>query len=137
MKDKINRLKKMASTHRFRQTIHADKILQQLKDYIDDIHEDNNRLREIIEEFNQDAELSKKGDKIKELQNELYKKIGYLPNEDEEKEMKASMNAHMKSKHEGVGSYYSYIVTPTGLGSALDVRCNHCNEIIYKTDDIS
>lgn len=59
--------------------------------------------------------------------------LSLSPNEDRDiKEFKlkhcSCRNRH-RSSHQ-----YSYIVTPTGIGYALEIKCNRCGEIKDVTD---
>lgn len=130
----LEKIKKRASL--FKQPVDIDKVLKDLQLYINDMQEDNAKLQGIIKEFNKDDELAKKDAEIEELKSELRDMIGYLLNSEEDEEMKAAMKAHTDSTHPGARWDCSYIVTPTGLGSVLEVRCNHCGDIIYQTDNI-
>lgn len=59
--------------------------------------------------------------------------ISLTPNEDKDvKEFKLK-HCSCKSKHPKSG-YYSYILTPTGIGYVLEIKCNHCGEIKNITD---
>jgi hypothetical protein len=56
-----------------------------------------------------------------------------------EKEMKEYNDWHNKHKCKGtyvgaIGGRESFIFTPTGLGSCIQVRCNVCKEEIDITD---
>ena len=46
----------------------------------------------------------------------------------EEKEAKEFMEKHKDcSFTSAIGGKFSYIITPTGLGECVSIRCNSCN----------
>lgn len=133
----IEKLKEMANRYGgIRGNIKIDNVMRDLNDYISHLQKDNGRLRDIIKQFNNQDELAKKDEEIDSLHKQLRNQYGYNLNKEEQEEMELSLGDHMKSKHLGKRSYYSYIVTPTGLGSVLEVRCNNCKKVVYKTDNI-
>lgn len=59
--------------------------------------------------------------------------ISLTPNEDKNvKEFKLK-HCSCKSKH-SKPDRYSYILTPTGIGYVLEIKCNCCDEIKNITD---
>ena len=59
--------------------------------------------------------------------------INLSPNED--KDVKEFKLKHCSCKNKpGLAGHYSYILTPTGIGYVLEIKCNRCGEIKNITD---
>lgn len=58
--------------------------------------------------------------------------ISLTPNED--KNVKEFKLKHCSCKNKFDTSHYSYILTPTGIGYILEIKCNRCGEIKNITD---
>lgn len=59
--------------------------------------------------------------------------ITLSPNED--KDVKEFKLKHCSCKNKpGLTGHYSYILTPTGIGYVLEIKCNQCGEIKNITD---
>lgn len=54
----------------------------------------------------------------------------------ESEEAKNFMEKHYSSCYvpTTIGGMFSYIITPTGVGYSIEIRCNICGEIIDVTD---
>ena len=59
--------------------------------------------------------------------------ITLSPNEDKDSKEFKLKHCSCRNKH-GLVGHYSYILTPTGIGYVLEIKCNRCGEIKNITD---
>ena len=107
--------------------MNPDDMLKQLKDYIDLLKEDKEAYAKKLREYNKDEEIVKLKKEIERLHdNSIYICIG------NEKEM----YNEFKTKHyKSCGTSNTIIeLTPTGIGTAIKVKCPICGEAGDITD---
>lgn len=59
--------------------------------------------------------------------------IALSPNEDKDSKEFKLKHCSCKDRY-GLSDHYSYILTPTGIGYVLEIKCNRCGEIKNITD---
>ena len=113
-KEAINRLAKIPLKR------DLSKILNELVDYIEITEKERDSVIKRLEEFNKDT-------KIQELTNEL-RNINdnsfYIMSEKERESAKKFQKEHYEKCKSRLGT--SYILTGTGIGTNIKIRCNKC-----------
>lgn len=96
--------------------------LNNLIDYIERVEKDNECLKNKLNSYSKEEEIAK----LKEECNRLsLNSLCVLT--DEEKKL---ANEFSKEHYEKCGrvGYIQYILTPTAIGTAIEVECAHCKE---------
>ena len=107
--------------------MNPDDMLKQLKDYIDLLKKDKEAYAKELREYNKDEEIVKLKKEIERLyDNSIHICVG------NEKEM----YNEFKTKHyKSCGTSNTIIeLTPTGIGTAIKVKCPICGEEVDITD---
>ena len=103
-----------------------DKILSDLNKCIQDLKEQNNIYLNQIKQFNESEEIKALNDKI---QNLYIHSIAIL-NDGQKKLCEKFRNKHYKRCKGNV----EYIISGTGIGDIVKLRCTKCGEIEDITD---
>ena len=96
--------------------------LHEIENYINALEDSKDEVYKQLKEYNKDSEIQK-------LQTEIayIKKNSIHIMSNKEKEFaKQFKEEHLHKYDERLG--FSYIVTPTGIGNGLNIRCNQCEE---------
>lgn len=107
-----------------------DDIMKQLRDYVEYIEKKNDELKSEINRLknvNRDEEI----EKYKQMINSLEKNSVYILNEKQDEQMKNFRKAHYSRCK---CSYYDIICSPTGLYTAVAIKCKSCGEELDLTD---
>lgn len=118
----------------------SDKLVKMVRDKLDDMQKDidywKNQCKALKDEHWKDdklAEMKEERDKaIKE------KHLGFYMTEEERDAIRAWKEKHVKEKHNGhyyggsIGGTYTYIFTPTSIGTAGDIRCSCGEEFCFR-----
>ncbi len=99
-----------------------EESLKALVDYVRDIEEENEELRDKLETYSQDEEIAKYEKEICEIRrNSLY-----IMDEQEKEAAKEFIETHFE-KHEKIKACgVRYILTPTAIGMVTEVECRLC-----------
>lgn len=105
------------------QKIHPfTECLESLLEHVTSLEESNERLREELNNYSKDEEILKYK---REAENARRHSL-YMLDEEEKKRIEEFSQEHYEKC--GRAGYIRYIVTPTGIGTAVEVECNHCKE---------
>lgn len=107
---------------KFKKIYPLNTSLESLVEYIKDIEEDNDRLRKKVSEYSKDEEIVK----YKEEAETIRSNSIYMLDSIERKRAKEFSEKHYKKC--GRAGYVRYIITPTGIGTAVEIECACCKE---------
>ena len=94
--------------------------------YVNNLNKRNKSLIETLNTYNKDEEIQKLQEEINIFRNNSL----YIMSESEELLYKEFSNEHYKTCKGNT----KYIITPTGIGSALELICTKCNKVKNITD---
>lgn len=110
-----------------------DKLLEQLKQYINHIEKQRKNAYKKVKEWNKDEEIQNLQNQIADLKNQINKnKKGYkifTITPDENKKISNWIEEHIIEKHGGIdyagaiGGRFSYRFVPTSIGEIGEVKC--------------
>lgn len=114
-------LDEKGETH-IKSVMDIDTILKELLEYIKDIEAENKELKNEIHNYSKDEEIQKYKDELLNVKlNSLY----ILSTEE-----KKIANDFKKEHYEkcGKNGRMRYILTPTEIGTGIDIECSCCGE---------
>lgn len=97
-------------------------IMQSLVDYINDIEQENTRLKKELSEYSKDEEIKK----YKEQAEIIRLNSLYMFDDTERERVKEFSRQHYEKC--GRAGRIRYIITPTAIGTAVEVECAKCKE---------
>ncbi len=113
--------------------IQVKKDIDKISSTIYGLLEDNEELRERLNEYSKDEEIQKLKLQIKEYRNHSLQQLT-----DKELELdKDFRNKHYNDKACGNGNDFSYRLIGTGIGTVIEITCNKCGETKDITDNES
>ena len=105
-------------------------LLEKLKDYIDIINKDKdsyiNELRELRDNYDRDAEIKI----LKQQLDHMRDNSLIILTKEEKRKIEEFQNEHYK-KCKG---HYKFILTPIGVGTVIEIKCEKCGETLDVTD---
>lgn len=108
-----------------------DKIIEDLKNHVEYITEENKQLESKIEELknlNRDKEI----ERLKEELNQTHKDSIYILSKEQKQKIKEFKEEH--NCHEIGKDRYSLIITSNELFDAIEIKCNICGQSEDLTD---
>lgn len=109
---------------KFTQIYPFDVALESLLNYVKDMENENERLKQRLEEYSKDEEVSKYREEAQRVKSNSL----YMLDDDERNRAREFAREHYGKC--GRAGYIRYIVTPTGIGTSVVVECNKCKEKI-------
>ena len=130
MDENKRKLYKDKSKEIWTRSLNPYELLEKIKDYIDIINKDKdsyiNELRELRDNYDRDAEIKI----LKQQLDHMRDNSLIILTKEEKRKIEEFQNEHYK-KCKG---YYKFILTPTGLGTAIEIKCEKCGETLDVTD---
>lgn len=103
-------------------------ILDKLTDYVVEVESERDRATERLREFKKDIEIQELKDELEEIR----RRSVCIMTENESKAQREFSEEHYTKCNSKLGT--SLILTGTGIGTAIEIRCNKCGEIKNITD---
>ena len=109
------------------------KMLQELSDKIELMQEDHDDL---VESYRKLKDEKFKDEEIKRLKEELdfYQRNTLVTLSDKQREMARNFQKEHYENCETGRTSFKYIITPTGIGNVVEIKCPKCGEILDLTD---
>ena len=130
MDENKRKLYKDKSKEIWTRSLNPYELLEKLKDYIDIINKDKdsyiNELRELRDNYDRDAEIKI----LKQQLDHMRDNSLIILTREEKRKIEEFQNKHYK-KCKG---HYKFILTPTGLGTVIEIKCEKCSETLDVTD---
>lgn len=106
-----------------------DKIIEDLKNHVNYLMEDNQQLENRIEEL-KNLNKNKEIERLKKMLNQTHNNSVYILTEKQKmEEFKKEHNCHETNRNR-----YSLIITPNELFTAIEIKCNYCGQSEDLTD---
>ena len=96
--------------------------LESLLNHVVDLEKSNDRLRKTLDEYSKDEEIVK----YKEEAERVRRNSLYMLDDIESKRADEFKKEHYEKC--GRAGYVRYIITPTGIGTAVEIECACCKE---------
>ena len=130
MDENKRKLYKDKSKEIWTRSLNPYELLEKIKDYIDIINKDKdsyiNELRELRDNYDRDAEIKI----LKQQLDHMRDNSLIILTREEKRKIEEFQNKHYK-KCKG---HYKFILTPTGLGIVIEIKCEKCGETLDVTD---
>ena len=130
MDENKRKLYKDKSKEIWTRSLNPYELLEKLKDYIDIINKDKdsyiNELRELRDNYDRDTEIKI----LKQQLDHMRDNSLIILTKEEKRKIEEFQNKHYK-KCKG---HYKFILTPTGLGKAIEIKYEKCGETLDVTD---
>ena len=97
-----------------------EKILEELEQYITDLVDSNEKLKEQLNNYNKDEEIQRLKDEVLNLRRNSI----HIMTEKEKMAAELFSTEHYYSCKSQLG--VDYILTGTGIGTAIKIKCNKC-----------
>ena len=120
--DKVKELMARAKDLKMNRIYPFEDSLSQFIDYIEKVEKENERLRNELNSYSKEEEVAK----LKEECNRLSLNSLYILTDEEKKLAKEFSKEHYEKC--GRAGYIQYILTPTGVGTSVEVECACCKE---------
>ena len=96
--------------------------IRDITEYINSLNDTINDLQLKLAKFNRDDEIQKLNNEIKQLRRNSLK----IMTEKETKDAERFIDKHIQSC--GGNLVFAYILTGTGIGTAIEIKCGKCRE---------
>ena len=126
--EKLKEILSRAKELKINQVIPIEDTLNKLINYIERVEKENERLRNELSSYSKEEEVAK----LKEECNRLNRHSLYILNDEEKRLSDEFYKEHYEKC--GRGCYIQYVLTPSGVGTSVEVQCAHCKEVKNITD---